>query len=172
MHLLTVTFTLITLCLAFQSPNASAQTTTRTIRQQIATINRTLPQLKKSQKELTGTDEGGHLTVWRNTTGIVKVSKWLGLSNNNQQTIYYFQNQRLICVQEERQYFLLNEVSGNLDRHKPGHRTTATYYFHNRRLVQYIGKDKGQEAASILKDAAWTLRLAAAPGKSLHLHDF
>ncbi len=150
----------------------AAHAVSKQIDNTVKSINRTLPQLKKTEKELTGTDEGGYLIVWRNATGVVKVIEWLGLSNNNLQTVYYFHNRRLICAKQERQYFLLNETTGNLDRRKPGHRTTATYYFQNRRLVQYVGEGKGQAAASILKDAAWALRLAAAPGKSLHLHDF
>ncbi len=172
MRSLTVALILATLSLVTRPSIAPAQPTTQTIRQQIATINRTLPQFKKSEKELTGMDEGGYLIVWRNDNHVVKVIEWLGLSNNNLQTIYYFHNRQLICVKEERQYFLLNEVHGNLDRTKPGHRTVATYYFHKRRLIQYAGEGKGQTASTILKNAAFTLRLAAAPGKSLHLHDF
>lgn len=172
MRSFTVAFILATLCLAFRPLSVSAQASTQTLRQQIVVINRSLPQLKKVKKDVTGTDEGGYLLAWRNEKSIVKIVLWLGFSIHNQEISYYFHQGRLIAVQEQHQYFVWDEAKEVLDRTRLGERKTATYYFQNRKLLKYAGAGKGRTPDAILGDAVDALRMAVAPQKQLSIHDY
>lgn len=152
---------------AFAAPTAP-QHTKRTI----ASINRALPRFKKTEKLVLGTDEGGQLTAWKNGRHIVKVKLLLRLSTNNLETSYYFHNQKLIGVEEHRQYFVWDEARESIDRSKNGERLSAIYYFQNRQRVHYKGEGKGRATTALLADAAQVLRMAAKNANTLYIQDF
>lgn len=161
-----------TLLLALAIAQPAVQAARQRIERSVASIDRKASRLKKIEKNVYGTDEGGHLTAWHDGNGFLKVKLWLGLSVNNRETIYYFHNKQLIYVQEQNQYFVWDEAREILDRSKPGHRTTANYYFQNRKLVYSTDTDNASDTITLLARAASALRMAAAQGKNLSIHDF
>ena len=107
------------------------------------------------------TDGGGELTGYFIKGQIKKVRQWVGLSNGNETTAFYFKNGQLIFVYEKFDSFIFNPKSGQLDRTKTEITFEGRYYFHNNKLIDHrtTGHNRFEDDSidpekTLLKEAA------------------
>lgn len=83
------------------------------------------------------TDGGGEITGYFKKGQIKKVRQWIGLSNGNETTIFYFKNGHLIFVHEKFASFKFDPKTSQLDHTKTETTFEGRYYFHNDKLIDY-----------------------------------
>lgn len=83
------------------------------------------------------TDGGGELTGYFGKGEIKKVRQWVGLSNGNETTEFYFKNGQLIFVYEKFDSFVFSPQKEQLDRTKTETTFEGRYYFNKNKLIDY-----------------------------------
>lgn len=83
------------------------------------------------------TDGGGELTGYFKKGQIKRVRQWVGLSNGNETTEFYFKNGHLIFVYEKFASFIFDPKTEQFDHTKTETTFEGRYYFHNNKLIDY-----------------------------------
>jgi hypothetical protein len=133
-------------------------------------INRdtTLKQLKlEGEAFLThATDGGGELIGYYKKGQIKKVYQWIGLSHGNEIKEYYFKDGQLTFVYEQFNSFVYDDKKDQLDRTKTDITFRGRYYFHNKKLIDYVttGHNRFEDDTidpekTLLKEASDHLKL-------------
>ena len=84
------------------------------------------------------TDGGGELTGFFKGGQIKKIYRWVGLSNGNEITEFYFKNGQLIFVYEKFNSFVYDNKKEELDHSKTETTFEGRYYFNNKKLIDLI----------------------------------
>ena len=114
----------------------------RLIKKEFQIINNetTLKKIKLENEEfLTNmTDGGGQLVGYFDTAHIRKIYQWIGLSNGNEITEYYFKNGKLIFVYAIFKSFIFDQKYQQFNRTKTKTTSEGRFYFNNKKLIESL----------------------------------
>ncbi len=123
------------------------------------------------EKTILGTDDGGQLTGYYDRQGLRKIDIWLGMSNNSLSQQFYFQNGRLIYMEQTRKYYSWDRNKGKIDRTKTSKIKNERYYFLNGIFIQHIPNGKKHAAESdVLNHARMYIKLLSLKENTVYLN--
>jgi hypothetical protein len=144
----------------------------------VSTINRNRNGYRRITKQIQGGDGGGELMALQEGEAVRKLYLWIGNSNQNIITEYYFAANNVVLISQKQCHFKWDNAKEQFDYTQYGEIHSNQYYFQNgkiiRHRVQKSGsakpQNKGLDAAkeqSLIQEANRVLKAALSKSNPL-----